>query len=263
VPDGDDIGVELTEDSKTLLAKLPAAGTARGNTILRNELGWDEDQYLAARNGLIDAGLAQKWRGPGGSLRRVANAESAMPIAATEEESQAEYEAEKDLYDPMLAVIRFHWSKDARLENPVAAVIGHQGKKKTGGKWSRPDIVLVAVSEFPLVPGKHISVVTFEIKRGAALDVTAVYEALAHRRAATHSIVLVHADGLSDDVRDVVEAEAARHGVGMIVASEPGSYDTWDTRVEAIKVPVEPWALSSFLTVQLPAAERALVEGLL
>lgn len=255
--------VELSDDALALWSALPPSGAARGNSTLRTELDWLDDRYLLARNELLDTGLVQRWRGRGGSVRRVLDAETSLPPRVSEEDSQAEYEAEKDLYDPLADVIRDRWAKDMRLDDPIVSVIAHQGKKKTGGKWSRPDIVLVSVGEFALVPGKHLAVVSFEVKRGAALDVTAVYEALAHRRAATHSCVLAHGEGLDEEIAALVAAEAARHGVGLIVVEDPDDFESWDVRVEPEKVATEPSNLSSFLTVQLPAADRASLEAML
>ena len=246
---------ELSADARTLLAQLPADGSARGNASLREELGWDDDLYLAARNELLDAGLARKWKGRGGTVKRILDWEPDTP-AARDATAEREIDAERDLYEPLAEQIGSTWAKDMRLEPSVVAILGYQGRRRTGGKWSRPDIALIAVQQFDLIPGKHINVVTFEVKLGRAVDVAAVYEALAHRRAATQAYVMVHRDGVIDDTLDLVEAEASRYGIGLIIVDDPADFDTWDVRVEAEQVPTDPADLNSFLTAQLPDEQR-------
>ncbi len=107
------------------------------------------------------------------------------------------------------------------------------------------------------MPGKHFDVATFEVKAFDAIDVAAVYEALAHRRAATRSYVIFHVPENRRDDQSIKEAleqicdEAERHGVGVIVASHPDEYDTWDFRVEASRTEPSPERLNEFIAVQL------------
>src|SRR5205814_348136 len=81
---------------------------------------------------------------------------------------------------------------------------------------------------------------TFEVKAAHAINVQAVYEALAHRRAATRSYVLLHvpndqATDLEQLVVDVTNV-ARSHGIGVVTAADPGDYQTWDERAEAVRV---------------------------
>jgi hypothetical protein len=113
------------------------------------------------------------------------------------------------------------------------------------------------------VPGRFLEVVTFEIKMFSALNIRAVYEALAHRRAATHSYVLAHvpdseADGLQETVNDVAQV-ARQHGIGLITAADPGDFQTWDEVVEAQRVDPDPERLNSFIKVQLSDESRNLI----
>ena len=79
-----------------------------------------------------------------------------------------------------------------RLDDFVLEITAKQGRRDTGGTWSRLDIVIVSVVTLPFVLGKHLDVTTFEIKPHTQLDVTSVYEALAHLRAATRAYVFLH-----------------------------------------------------------------------
>lgn len=51
---------DLSANARALFERLPVDGSARGNAGLRDELGWDDARYLAARNELLDAGWARK-----------------------------------------------------------------------------------------------------------------------------------------------------------------------------------------------------------
>lgn len=138
-----------------------------------------------------------------------------------------------------------------------------QGRRATGGTWSRPDIVSVEVRTFAYVPGKYLEVATFEVKAANAINVQAVYEALAHRRAATHSYVVLHvpaeqAEHLEDAVGDVAEAARA-HGIGVITAADPDDYNTWEDREEARRIEPDPERLNTFVATQLSDTARDLI----
>jgi hypothetical protein len=71
---------------------------------------------------------------------------------------------------------------------------------------------------------------TFEIKPMDSLDVVAVYEALAHRRSATHSYVLLHVPkSMTEQQQEAIsqiEAKARNHGIGAIKATVPDDYES-------------------------------------
>ena len=78
----------LSKDAAALLAALPDDGSAVGNPRLRGELRLPEGQYRAAVDELVDAGLAKRGRGRGGSLARTTKADrsavtSPAPVPGT------------------------------------------------------------------------------------------------------------------------------------------------------------------------------------
>ena len=124
----------------------------------------------------------------------------------------------------------------------------------TGGKWSRPDIAMATVSTYPYLPGRHFDVITFEIKPSDGIDITCVYEALAHLRSATRAYVLLHvpndqSDQLEERLLDVY-AEAKKHGVGVLTAGTPDDYETWEEIVVAARSEPDPRRLNDFLAKQ-------------
>jgi len=260
---------DLSSDESALYAIVPEDGSAIGNTRARNILGWSEEVYWPVRNKLEDKALVARGRGKGGTTRRI------MPIATSEVVSvrvtadgreglvaaaEATITREDSLYEPLAAVIGGPWSQDRRTNPFAIEIIARQGRRATGGRWSRPDIVSIEVRTYEYVPGKFLEVVTFEVKPADAIDVQAVYEALAHRRAATRCYVLLHvpvaqAEALRDVIQDVLVV-ARSYGVGVVIAGDPNEYDTWEELAEAERVEPDPDRLNLFIQTQLSAKTK-------
>ena len=256
----------LAEEESMLLDSVPLV-TAIGNVSLRAALqrsGWTEEQYWAVRNRLIEKGVLEPGRGKGGSVRRVVtqtDEPATDPIVSPPASTEAiAYAAEKDLYVPMAAVIRSRWAQDYRLDEHLVEITAQQGARQTGGKWTRPDITVASLKTFAYVPGRHFDLITFEIKPFETLDVTIVYEALAHRRSATRAYALAHVpENKLQESMPLIEdiaLEAKRHGVGFIVASDPSNYDTWEEFAEATRHDPDPERMNDFLAQQVTQSFR-------
>lgn len=263
---------QLGDDHRWLLDQLPGDGKTVSNITMQRNLGWSTDRYFVVRDGLVDAGMIARGRGRGGTIRRVAShsptdrrtvsvviEDGSDPTATVE----AAIKNELALYEPMRSVIAGDWAKDHRTDPLAVEITALQGRRSTGGIWSRPDITSIEVRTFAYVPGKHLEVVTFEVKAANAITVQAVYEALAHRRAATRSYVLLHvpaseAEVLQEAVSDVALV-ARSHSVGVVTVGEPSDYETWEEVEEARRVEPDPERLDTFIATQLCADTRNLV----
>jgi hypothetical protein len=240
-------------------ALVPADGTAVGNTALIRQLGWAENRYWYARDSLLEAGVLVRARGRGGSVCRAHPDEGAAPEVNPEAELIGEaalaYLHENDLYPDIKGTLETFWAKERQIEPLAVEITAAQGRKATGGRWTRPDLVSVAVRTYRYLPGKYMEVVTFEVKPADAITVTAVYEALAHLRSATHAYVIFHVpDEDAEPVKQTIE-EARRvgraHGVGLITMGDPRAWDTWNELEEARRVEPDPERLDEFISVQL------------
>lgn len=253
----------MTEDHSAdrarLLALVPADGSTVGNTALTRQLGWTGNRYWYARDSLLETGVIVRARGRGGAVRRAHPDEGATAAASGEAELIGEaalaYLHEADLYSPIKATLETSWAKERQIEPLAVEVTASQGRKATGGRWTRPDLVSVAVRTYRYLPGKYMEVVTFEVKPSDAITVTAVYEALAHLRSATHAYVIYHVpDDDAESVKQVIE-EARRigraHGVGVITMGHPTDWDTWNELEEARRVEPDPDRLDEFISVQV------------
>jgi hypothetical protein len=119
---------------------------------------------------------------------------------------------------------------------------------------------VIGYSVFLYLPGRHFEVATFEVKPSDQVTITAVYEALAHRRSATRSFVIYHIPedklkNLENDLEEIC-VEAKRQGIGVIVATKPDDYEAWDERVEAARVEPDPNKLNDFIAVQVSEASK-------
>jgi hypothetical protein len=245
------------EQEKMLLSKVPETGDPVGNISLIREMGWTAEDYWLVRNRLVDQGVLELGRGKGGSVRRAAKmaiaAALAQPSAPDGTQLQQDYDKENQLYEPMAKVIADSWAADRGFDDKIVQITAQQGGKVTG-KWSRPDVAVAALSTYPYVPNRHFDVVTFEIKTPDGIDITSVYESLAHLRSATRSYVLLYvpperAAKLESSLLEVY-AEAKKHGIGVITAGNAADYETWDEIVDPVRADPDPRRLNDFLAKQ-------------
>lgn len=244
----------IRNKEQKLLGLVDKEGGTAGNIKLLKKLHWPDEQYWSIRDRLVDAGELTLGRGRGGSVRLPET--DLDEVVEPEVVFQQEQQREEDLYSPLNRLIREQWVKDQRFERSLVEITARQGRRDTGGTWTRPDIVVVSLTTLLYVPGKHFEVVTFEVKPWAGLDVTGVYEALAHYRASTRSYLLTQIDEdlLGDEITERhlqrIDEEAKRHGVGFIVVTNMKDYGTWEERIEAVyREP--PHLLNDFVSLQL------------
>lgn len=244
-----------SNDLDVLLAQIPVDGETISNKRLMEALHWESDRYYAVRDSLIDAGSIQRWTGRGGTVRRIVDDECPQPFEqVTLVDDEPDRPAEEELYEPMRAVLQENWVKDKRFSLAVVEQTARQGRRQTGGRWTRPDLVVVALSTFRYLPDRQFDLITFEIKPSDAVDVTAIYEAIAHLRAATMAYVLYHSSDLCDT--DELVSEAQRHGIGLIAAENPSDYLTWTELVEPLRRVPDRHRLDEFVATQLSEATR-------
>lgn len=190
----------------------------------------------------------------GGTLRRAFAPSQSDPSSKTV--SIPAPVTESSLYKPLLQTLGAEWSDYRDLSALAHEDTAFGGGRLTGGRWSRPDLVVVGFRRFELVPARF-EVVTFEVKTVDNINVLAVYEALSHSRSATHSYTLFHVpDVLADTKRDeigAVIAAASEHGIGVITFDDAEDFETWDERQPAERLRSDPLRMNTFLQEQLSA----------
>ena len=242
-----------------LMSKVPDNGEPIGNITLMKRLSWQPEDYWKIRNRLIERGMLDLGKGKGGSVKRPIKVVN-IPDQAVAAEPRVEaaprddYQKEVALYPKIAKMLSDSWVAASLYDESVVQITAQQGSKLTGGKWSRPDIAVAVFSTYPYVPGRHFDVVTFEVKAPEGIDITVVYEALAHRRSATRSYVLLHVplnfDAEPELGLDEVYAEAKKYGIGVITFGKVDEYETWEEVVEPVRVEPDPRRLNDFLAKQ-------------
>lgn len=245
-----------TDESRmsTLLETLDHAGGSAGNYWMMHELGWSEDEYWRIRDKLVEDGRVLRGRGKGGSVALVVPVDEADAVCDEVDVTvsvNARPSREADLYDPCCKTLRDHWASERGFQQLHVEITAFQGRKATGGDWTRPDIAALSVRTFKHWPGRFFDIWTFEIKPQWEFGVTGVFEAAAHARCATHSYAMFHVGADFDAESELsmrVQSEAQRMGIGLILFSDPNDFQTWDPKVDPSRNETDPALLDLFVS---------------
>lgn len=196
----------LSEPARRLFDALPADGSRLSNAKLRSrpalqDLG--DDVYPRAKAELLQSGLVRAGAGRTGTLARVVPAEEAGA-----DEGPGAVEAETELYEPFSSWIESTLAEGGFAFARAAVTAGPRGRARASGKWSRPDVTALTVSNFELLPGAAVEARSFEIKRSSdAARIESVYEAAAHGRWAHRASDLCLTPRLLTSALGVLHAE--------------------------------------------------------
>lgn len=246
-----------------LFSKVPDDGRSIGNSALQTLLRdaapkFADSDYWEVRQALIDEGRLEVGRGRGGSVHRVGS--TSAPALG---ENSPQLVAESKLYEPFYESIIEFAKKNFKLEEHVAEVTAFQGGRFTGGRWTRPDITVIAVRTFEYQPSKTIEVMTFEVKPVNSYGVEGVYETASHSAFANRSYLCLHlqSDGVEPPNRLVSECE--RFGVGLITFTNPRDWRTLDRVVNARYNSPDPFEVDTFIGVQMNRESQRKLQKLL
>ena len=205
-----------------------------------------EDDYWEIRNELLDDGLVSIGRGRGGSVYLILEPKE-------ENRTETEYESESDLYEPFYRTISTTWAKQNNIKSFVAEITAHQGRKNTGGSWTRPDVAVVSIGKYAFIPGKVLDVITFEIKTLDNFSITGLFEAAAHNAFAHRSFLAIHASKLDNSSPDLdrIKTEARRLGVGVVLFTNPAEWTTYETVVDPDRREPDPANVNLFISKQI------------
>lgn len=238
------------ELKKQFIEHLKSLKGSAGNKMLRGRLACSDDDYWRIHRELFDEGKITKGRGKGGSVQLVLS-ESDMPAEPTQVTAMPEVEREIDLYERCLKALQEGWLKERSYDESIARVTAMQGRKKTGGTWSRPDITFVGVIRAEHYPQDQVEYVTFEVKRTDDTSVMGVYEALSHQKSASHSYVMFcctqYEFETHEQYRRIMSA-ASEHGIGVILLEDVNDPDSWNEWLEARRCVPSPSSVDRFIS---------------
>ena len=238
-----------------ILKHIPKDGSVVTNRAVREAAELDKPTYLVARKKLIEKGAISRGRGMAGTVYRVAAA------GAAKKKTKARRVLEKKLYGQVQEVLRESWTAENGIADFVIQTTAHQGSRRTGGKWTRPDIVVVAVQRFRYVPGTVLTLATFEVKGEGRWGIESVYETAAHSAFAHKSYLAIHAPKLELTRKsrefDRLVDHAERFNIGVMVFEDPANWDTYEVVLEAARNQPDPSDVDDFVETQLDKASRA------
>jgi hypothetical protein len=249
----------LEQKLEKLLVLVPADGAPKGNIRLLQESGLSEDEYWLLRNKLIEQGKIGKGRGKGGSVYRLVAEESSEKQIKKRGKRKS---VENDLYAGFETWLNDFWAKDVNLSWFRIEKTAHQGRKQTGGKWTRPDFAIVAVNTYRYFPGKFLEVISFEVKPNLEDALAGVFECAAHSVYANRSYLAVY---LEDDVDAEseefarIERECERFGLGFITFGDSKDRETYQVRLDAARRTPDPREVDKFIASQLKENTQELV----
>lgn len=269
----------LTPDEQALYEIVPDDGSSIGNGRLRRELDWRENKYWKVRDSLVEKGYLAVGFGRGGSVYRVDEEAQEGELEESEDDTRDDevpfnYDsAEESLYAPILQMLKNNWQQ---LFPGFPAPNRHwvdssprQGRKMTGGRWTRPDLSAVTLNKYRYIPGPHLEVFSFEVKPRGQFNILGLYEALGHSRRANFAYVLFHVlpEGeMRPNQRDEhsrtleeIKREATRLRVGFATFEDPGAADTWTVHVVPGRHAPEARLLNEFVET-LPETIRREIE---
>jgi len=245
------IPAQCRDFARHLWSAIPADGAPISNHSLRRQTRTVmNDGYRPARNALRDVGLIAFGKGQSGTVMR----SEPFVVCGLAHVSRPRRGLEVSLYPQIETEIR-NRLEDAGFHNSIVKTTASGGARSSGGRWRHPDLIAVAHRGFNVLPGGYLEVHTYEVKTGAALDLTSLHEALAHRRRAHQSYVLVDCEESKD--REHVEhliADARDLGVGLM--SYFAVEDDWDVWYEPPLTHPDPSELDEFLFLNLSVTER-------
>lgn len=249
--------------SKLIFDLVPADGTRIGNVTLlpkfreaakkKLKINATEEDYWTVRNALIGNGALDKGRGRGGSVYRLTNRQP-KPKAKRGKKIR-----EAALYPDVGQYIEKMWVKDNSINQFVLETTASQGKRKTGGKWTQPDLALVAVKSYAFIPGKVLDLVTFEVKPANEYRIEGVFETAAHSRFSHKSYLIIYMpDGDPEtDEFDRVLRECERFGLGLVTFTKPDDPSSYETLQEAERRNPDPSDVNGFVSSQISQANQA------
>ena len=224
-----------------------------------------KDLYYKVEQGLVDEGHIERCRGRKGGISLVQRGDSQSQVDPESSDSTAEESSsgERGHYEPVLQQIKKHWTEERSVKHVYGAVTAYQGRRDTGGRWSRPDITLCTVSKWIFSPRPEGEVRTIEVKLfDDRLDIIGVYEALAHKSRSHYSYLMIvdfPKEGLNSDQRqgfDKIMVAADSHGIGIITVPDSNNWSTWEFLLEPTRSDAAPQEINDFLYDQFPKSER-------
>ena len=167
---------------------------------------------------------------------------------------------EVSLEEGVHAYLSAHFCHDIaspfRGQDFVVANTARGGER--AGRWTRPDLTLVAIQKFRFPPSIGVELFGFEIKRDMHADISSVFEAVAHTRFVHYAYVVWQVlDGSENyKIAKDIETSCLHHGIGLITFSDALVASSYAVRATPVRQSPHPWDVDEYLTKRLQQPDR-------
>lgn len=154
-------------------------------------------------------------------------------FGVTQATTGLEFRYEQELEDGVARYLDGPFVHDATTPfRGIAKIIANTARGgPRSGKWTQPDLTLVAIQKLPILKRIELELFSFELKRAGDSDVDSVFEAVAHTRWTHYAYLAWHQPSsvhIPPEKKKDVESNCRAHGIGLVVFSDPmlaASYD--------------------------------------
>ncbi|WP_088343984.1 MULTISPECIES: hypothetical protein [Rhodomicrobium] len=167
---------------------------------------------------------------------------------------------ETELEEGVHAYLSFHFCGDIaspfRGQDFTVANTARGGERS--GRWSRPDLTLVALQKFSYPRRIAIELFGFEIKRDMQADISSAFEAVAHTRFVHYAYVVWQVLPGSENYKIAkdIETSCQHHGIGLITFSDALSASSYAVRATPVRQHPHPWDVDEYLTKRLARPDQ-------
>jgi hypothetical protein len=131
----------------------------------------------------------------------------------------------------------------------------------SGGKWTRPDLTLIAIQELYHHRRVDLELFGFEIKKDGVADLSSVFEAVAHTRFVHYAYLIcqVIAGATPSKVANEIEKNCLEHGIGLIVFRDAYLSSSYSTILAPQRHSPHPFDVEEYIAQRLPEARDDLL----
>jgi len=253
----------LLEMGDWILEATPADGSPITNPKVREQIArqhreLSDTEYFEARDHMCGLGWLGRKPGSGGMIYRT------RPVVPDVSPPTNDWNEERNLYAPISYYLHLSFTRHLDIETgvDVKAFDVSPNWQSASGRWTVPDIVLIARQSYEFFSGYDLEVITFEIKtQKGLLDALGrpLYQAYAQSAFAHRGYLIWHcADkALLDLHTPRLKVDCKTTGIGLIVCSDPLNHSTYEIVEVAAKRAVATASVDQFLSDILSEEQTA------
>ena len=187
-------------------------------------------------------------------------------MGLTQAATGLEFRYEQELEDGVARYLDGPFVHDATTPfRGIAKIIANTARGgPRSGKWTQPDLTLVAIQKLPILKRIDLELFSFELKRAGDSDVDSVFEAVAHTRWTHYAYLAWHQPSgmhIPSEKKKDVESNCRAHGIGLIVFADPLLAASYDILLAPMRKSPHPVDVEDYLEKRLKPADLAALKS--